>query len=73
MAIRIITNGHIYKKATCKYCGCVFEYEKEDVIEDPDAGIDNYGISWRTDYYIEHCPFCNRRVDVEKFKNDDRS
>lgn len=72
MALRIIKKGHIYKEVTCKYCGCVFEYEKEDVIKD-NTGIDNYGISWRTDYYIEHCPFCHHRVEVEKFEDIERS
>lgn len=64
MAIQIIKMGHIYKEATCKYCGCIFKYEKEDVIEYIKRDI--YGL--KVDYYIEHCPFCNHRIEVEKFE-----
>lgn len=47
--IRIIKHGN-KKRVTCSYCGCIFTYEKEDVV------VKDYG---RNDVaYTVSCPDC---------------
>lgn len=61
--IKIIKKGHIYKEAECRKCGCIFQYEEEDVIEDESNYIDNHGVAWGSDFLIkEGCPFCGSSV-----------
>lgn len=63
--IKVIKEG-ITKQVTCKNCGAVLSYEKED-IERP---CQQYAIGYG-DYYVIPvqrgtitCPQCNYRIDV---------
>lgn len=55
--IRIIQKGHHFRRATCSNCGCIFEYEEEDVIKqdiyDDHGGHTFYGTEW-----LINCPDC---------------
>lgn len=59
---QIITNGHKFMQTTCKFCGCVFKFEEEDIEKEEDA-LDNYGCAWATDFTLT-CPFCNKKIIV---------
>lgn len=55
--IKIIKPGFIKSntyETTCTKCGCIFEYQKEDVERGP-----------QQDYYEDvKCPYCKEDVDV---------
>ena len=69
MAIKVIKHGKKTFKATCPNCGCEFEYELEDIKQEP-------GLSWNyqgnlvftsTCYCIYNpkyviCPDCGRHI-----------
>lgn len=56
--IKVIKHGN--KRATeCSECGCVFEYEKEDV-KTSQTGYNDY------EYYL-YCPDCRKLLLVPYF------
>ena len=57
MAIKVITPGLKKFQATCPICGCVFEYELEDLQEG--EGI------YSGEFYIK-CPDCGKAINHEE-------
>lgn len=56
--IRIINHGTIVKQK-CNICGCLFSYEREDVITERDGNMFN---GFTEDYII--CPQCNTKIKL---------
>lgn len=58
MAVKIIKEGNTKEvfEGSCWYCGCEFEYEKEDLRES------FYDQRERCTYHTIKCPYCN--IDV---------
>ena len=56
--IRIIKHGTITKQR-CDICGCLFSYEREDVI----SKKDEHSIHGFTEDYII-CPQCNTKIKL---------
>ena len=58
MSIKVITHGEKKFQATCPVCGCVFEYELEDIKRDED--------SLGKHYYVK-CPDCEEMIVKLKY------
>lgn len=64
--IRIIKPG-TRTEATCKFCGCVFSYEKEDVNAEQTL-FENGGIIASLFEFV-NCPQCNKKIEVRSVKS----
>lgn len=56
MAVKIISEGtkkRTVYRAECTECGCVYEYNNEDVVEEEFGYVDTYHT---------HCPQCHNKV-----------
>jgi hypothetical protein len=66
MAIKIIKEGKrkiaVFKE-TCSLCGCVFEYNFEDVVSSSIAAKD-------TVMFTINCPNCNKLIQTYKTNPD---
>lgn len=60
--IKIIEHGTI-RKQKCNICGCLFSYEREDVI----SKRDEHSILGFTEDYII-CPQCNTKIKLGGIK-----
>lgn len=58
MAIKVIKHGEKTFQTTCPLCGCIFEYETEDIVKDED--------SLGKHYYVK-CPDCGEIVVKLKY------
>ena len=65
--IRVIEHGPKVIKTRCPHCGCVFEYELEDVKTDGIFSTIQYN---STGQYVE-CPDCKYHVFHDYFKLDE--
>lgn len=62
--IKIIKDGKIKFKKTCPECGCVFEYEPEDVTKE--IVWDDHGGHYPvTHFYRIKCPFCETLITLD--------
>lgn len=59
MAVKVIKHGN-KRTVECNNCGCLFEYEKEDV-STLKTGFNEY------EYFID-CPDCRQQITVDYFK-----
>lgn len=66
--IRIIKPG-TRTEATCKFCGCVFSYEKEDVNTENPLVKDGGFMTSLLEYV--NCPQCNERIEIKSVKSPD--
>lgn len=63
--IKIIKEGKLKHETTCKDCGCVFEYEVEDVTRR--TVWDDHGGHYPVcDFFDVICPFCNKKISMYK-------
>jgi len=60
--IKIIKPGTI-QKATCKECGCIFQFENEDILERPEIPGDVPMVMRRLYKYV-NCPQCNEEYKI---------
>lgn len=61
--VKIIKKGKLKHQRTCSICGCVFEFEAEDVTKV--TKWDDHGGHYPvTDFYKIECPFCKHDVDL---------
>lgn len=62
--VNIITEGKIKYQSHCNRCGCVFEFEAEDVTRE--TVWDDHGGHYPVcDFYHIDCPYCGEKVNVE--------
>ena len=62
--IRIIKDGSKKYTTTCESCGCVFEYQAEDVTKRT-AWDDHGGHYPVCDFYEIKCPYCGRMIEFD--------
>lgn len=67
MAVKIIKEGNTKEvfEGWCNYCGCEFEYEKEDTSDS------SYDQREKCDYYCIKCPCCNRTLWIASVRKRD--
>lgn len=67
MAIKIIKEGNKKEvfEGWCRYCGCEFEYEKEDL------GDSFYDQREGCTYHTIKCPYCHRGLCIEERRKRD--
>lgn len=65
--IKIIKYGTKIKQLECHKCGCIFQYEIEDVITKSVLG-DPYTPATKR---LIHCPQCNIELELEENDNED--
>lgn len=67
MAIKIIKEGNTKEmfEGWCRYCGCEFEYEKEDLEES------SYDQRERCTYHTIKCPYCGINLCIEERRKRD--
>lgn len=67
MAIKIIKEGNLKNVfvGRCSYCGCEFEYEKED------ASDSYYDQREKCDYHCIECPCCNMTLWLASVRKRD--
>lgn len=66
--IKIIKPG-TRTEATCKFCGCVFSYEKEDIKTENILFKDGGLITSLLESV--NCPQCNKKIEVKTVKSPD--
>lgn len=71
--IKIIQEGKIKHTSTCSHCGCIFEFDAEDVTRR--TVWDDHGGHYPVcDFYELNCPYCSLKVDVRdnKFTKEEK-
>ena len=59
--INVLSHGNQHLQATCPKCGCVFEYESEDVHKERKiVGL----ISWDVFVDLVKCPECGQSIYI---------
>lgn len=69
--MKIIKHGNTQK--TCKKCGCVFKYDKDDILTREAKLVVDHGFSFVfPDYVVEtwiisevKCPDCGKAIEIE--------
>ena len=67
MAVKIIKEGYLKEvfEGRCIYCGCEFEYEREDTSDS------FYDQRERGEYYCIKCPCCDKILWIASVKKRD--
>lgn len=67
MAIKIIKKGNLKEvfEGWCTYCGCEFEYEKEDTNDS------TYDQREKCEYHCIKCPYCDRNLWIASVRKRD--
>lgn len=60
--IEIIQNGKIKREHSCRYCGCIFRFDAEDVTKVVEF---HKGDSIISGSFKLNCPYCKNSIDLD--------